>query len=342
MNKIKIGILGPSEIAFRRFMPAILKDERFEYVGLAVASETEWFGEVKDSNNLQVLHNEMKKANQFVDQFGGVIFDSYESLLKSEINAVYIPLPPALHFKWAMKALNQEKHVFVEKPSTSTLRDTTELIESAKSRKLALHENYMFVYHSQIEHILNKINNNDFGTIRLFRIAFGFPFRGSNDFRYHKKLGGGALLDCGGYTIKLAQILLGESARIDTSKLNYDYKADVDMHGSLTMSNNDGVVAQLSFGMDNTYKNELEIWGSKERLFTNRIFTAPAGFEPTILIENEIGQNSYKINSDDTFMKSINHFYQCIMNDKIRTDNYTSIYRQSKFVQEINDKEISK
>ena len=37
MNKIRIGVLCPSEIAFRRFMPALKKLDCFEYIGLAAA-----------------------------------------------------------------------------------------------------------------------------------------------------------------------------------------------------------------------------------------------------------------------------------------------------------------
>ena len=38
--------------------------------------------------------------------------------------------------------------------------------------------------------------------------------RGTNDFRYNRDLGGGALLDCGGYTVKLAGLFLGMTAKM--------------------------------------------------------------------------------------------------------------------------------
>ena len=51
-----------------------------------------------------------------------------------------------LHHKWAKLALLNGKHVFVEKPSTTSLEDTMDLISVASEKGLALHENYMFVY----------------------------------------------------------------------------------------------------------------------------------------------------------------------------------------------------
>ena len=74
MGKIKIGILCPSEIAFRRFMPALLKNEQFEYVGLAVATEEEWSGTVKvDGKERQPVASEYAKAENFQKTYGGKI-----------------------------------------------------------------------------------------------------------------------------------------------------------------------------------------------------------------------------------------------------------------------------
>ena len=41
----------------------------------------------------------------------------------------------------------------------------------------------------------------------------------------------------------------------------------------------------MAFGMDNDYKCELEVWGSKGSLKTGRVLTAPAGFSPSITIK---------------------------------------------------------
>ena len=39
---IRIGILGASDIAFRRMAPALCASDRFEYVGVAISSAEEW------------------------------------------------------------------------------------------------------------------------------------------------------------------------------------------------------------------------------------------------------------------------------------------------------------
>ena len=334
MDKVKIGIICPSEIAFRRFMPAIQKLDCAEYIGVAHASAKEWFGD--NEPNEALLLSEKEKAENFRKEYGGKVFDSYESLLTSpEVEAVYLPLPPALHYKWAKEALTHGKHIFLEKPSTTSFADTEDLINSAKAQNLAVHENYMFAFHKQIAEIQDIIKSSKLGEVRLYRIAFGFPQRAKNDFRYNKTLGGGALLDCGGYTIKLATMLLGDSAKIAYSKLNYIDGFDVDIYGSAAMINDSGVTAQLSFGMDNSYKCELEVWGSKGFLRTGRILTAPDGFEPTaeITIGNET--ETVTLSPDDTFGKSIEYFCRCVKDAKTREENYKTILKQAKLVDEV-------
>ena len=121
----------------------------------------------------------------------------------------------------------------------------------------------------------------------MFRLSFGFPRRNAEDFRYNKKLGGGALLDCGGYTLKYAHMLLGKTARIVYANSNFTKDFEVDINGSAAMINELGSTVQISFGMDNAYKCDLEIWGSKAHLSTE-VFTAPENFVPEALIKLEI------------------------------------------------------
>ena len=44
MDNIRIGVICPSEIAFRRFLPSLQLAEGFEYVGVAIASKEEFVG----------------------------------------------------------------------------------------------------------------------------------------------------------------------------------------------------------------------------------------------------------------------------------------------------------
>ena len=341
MANIRFGIICPSEIAFRRFLPSLQKVKGVEFAGVAIASPTEWFGDVSKISEADIIiqqERELAKAKTFVDAFGGKIYNSYTEICTEEdVDAIYLPLPPALHYKWAKLVLENKKHALVEKPFTTKLSETNELLALAKANNLAVHEDYMFVYHNQIKAINDIIASGEIGNVRHYIIQFGFPRRAVNDFRYNKALGGGALLDAGGYTIKYASILLGDSAKLTTASAKLEDEWEVDIFGSATMVNDEGVVAQLSFGMDNNYKCMVEAWGSEGTLTTGRVLTAPDGFEPDVIIRKGNEDVVRKLPSDEAFVKSIQKFVDCINCEGVRNENYQLIERQAKFVEQFNE-----
>ena len=335
---IRIGIICPSEIAFRRFMPALAKaDNDIVFAGIGYASPEEWFGDTSKVSSEAIAEQqerERAKAQSFVDSYGGKLFGSYTKLIESkDIDAIYLPLPPALHFKWAKLALENNKHVFVEKPSTTCLADTDSLIDIASKKNLALHENYMFIFHDQLQALDDVVKSGEIGDVRLYRISFGFPLRAKNDFRYNKALGGGALLDAGGYTMRYANYLLGNTAKVVTAQVNNIDGFEVEMFGSCTMVNDEGVTAQLAFGMDNDYKCEVEIWGSKGTITSNRILTAPEGFVPTYTIKKNQDFETRNLPADDAFKKSIERFLLCVTDKCVREENYCILHKQESLVE---------
>lgn len=326
----RIGIICPSEIAFRRFLPALKEAVCFEYAGVAIANKEEFVGATDE-----ILAKERAKAQTFVDNYGGKIYEGYRNLIESEeIDAVYLPLPPGLHYQWAKVALNAGKHMLVEKPCTTALAYTQDLLKEAGGKKLAVHENYMFAFHDQLQAVNDIVESGEIGDVRLYRISFGFPMRVQNDFRYNKALGGGALLDCGGYTFKYASMLLGPTARMKYAQSNNIDGFGVDMYGSAALVNDEGVTAQVAFGMDHNYKCELEVWGSKGTIYTNRILTAPAGFSPEVIIRKGNEEEKRNLPADDSFKKSILHFCQCIEDSGTRKENYQALLRQATLVEE--------
>lgn len=334
---MKLAVLCPSEIAIRRFMPALKKCMNFQYVGVGINSIEERYGKKKIDMSVgeKMLITEKEKAAVFVENYGGCIFNSYEEVVTSDmVEAVYIPLPPALHYKWAKKALENGKHVLVEKPATLSEKDSKDLICIAKKNGVALHENYMFMFHKQLSAVDDIVKAGEIGDLRLYRLAFGFPKRAKGDFRYNKELGGGALIDAGGYTIKYASKLLGNDTTIVYANMNYTSEFDVDIYGSAAMVNDKGDTVQISYGMDNDYKCELEIWGSTGCLTTGRILTAPVDFVPQVIVKKGNVDEVRNLPADDAFYKSICYFYKCINDETTRNESYCNIDRQAKLVDE--------
>ncbi len=277
------------------------------------------------------------RVDEFLAEYPQLeVAEDFEQLIaRPDLDALYVPQPPALHYRWARAALEAGKHVLVEKPSTTSLAESRELVELARTRGLALHENYMFRYHAQIAQVQDLIAQGVIGDVRLYRADFGFPLRAANDFRYNRALGGGALLDAGGYALALASLMLGPSARITTAELRTLPGYEVDMVGSATLVNSAGDVFQLGFGMDCGYRCSLEVWGSTGTLTTNRIFTAPPGFVPTATIRTNEGERTVELAADAHFQKSIASFVAQTGSAEEREASYARIVHQAQLVEDV-------
>ena len=116
--------------------------------------------------------------------------------------------------------------------------------------------------------------------------------------------------------------------------MNYIDDFVVDINGSATLENNRGVIVQVAFGMDNSYRCDLEIWGSTGTLTTGRILTAPDNYIPEVVIKNNSGEETIKLTADDTFAKSIDWFKKCIDDKETREKSYKDILKQASLVDE--------
>lgn len=316
MDNWKIGIMGASNIAYKRFLPALQKNKHFTFAGIA--------------------SRDTARCLPFLERFGGRSYPDYRSLLQDpEIDCVYLPLPPALHMEWGLQVLDAGKHLLMEKPFTTTAEHTAALIAKAERQGLAVHENYMFLYHRQMQEIKEIMASGELGEIRMIRAAFTFPHRGADDFRYKPELGGGALLDCGGYPLRIALELLGNTADVCWSDLRFSPVYQVDTAGSAVLQNDSGLTAHIFFGMDDTYRCQLEIWGSKASLTAPRIFTAPPEQSPVLSLQTGGEIREITVESDNQFLNSITFFEQLLKSPEQRLIHNMAISRQSEFVQRI-------
>lgn len=119
----------------------------------------------------------------------------------------------------------------------------------------------MFAFHGQIVFACDLVGEGRVSELRFYRVDFGFPRRPASAFRYVRTLGGGALLDCGGYALKLGAVLAGMGAPAMSASISPDPSSAVDLYGSVTVEGA-SAAAKVSWGMGNDYRCSLDVWGS--------------------------------------------------------------------------------
>jgi len=320
MKKYNVGILGCASIAKRFMIPAMKKAASIRDIYIA-------------SRNREVALN-------IASQFGINEERTYQSLIDNhDIDIIYIPLPTGLHKEWIAKALNMNKHVISEKSLTESFTDTLSVVNLAREKGLLVIENFMFTHHSQHAHIKDLIDAGEIGEIRSFRSSFGFPpFKDDENIRYNKELGGGALLDAGGYTVKAAQLILGLDLEVLGSHLYMDSIRGIDLWGSTFLkSKSKDVSAQLSFGFDHFYQCNYEVWGTIGKIIVHRSFTAGPDIMPQITIEKQNLRVDKILSSDNHFIKILDNFTELIANKHFYASKYDELLNQSRLLTEIKN-----
>ena len=91
-----------------------------------------------------------------------------EIIKSTDVDAVVICTPVSTHHKLAMQALENGKHVFLEKPFTATSREAEEIIELAEKKGLTVMVDHTFVYTGAVEKIKQSIDSGDLGDLYYF------------------------------------------------------------------------------------------------------------------------------------------------------------------------------
>ncbi|AVH61085.1 gfo/Idh/MocA family oxidoreductase [Streptomyces dengpaensis] len=256
-----------------------------------------------------VASRDLTKAGRVAERFGCRPVQGYAELLeRDDIQAVYVPLPAALHGPWVEAALDAGRHVLAEKPLTMDPASTERLLGLAAGRRLALMENVMFVHHPRHEAVRRLVADGGIGELRSFHAAFTIPPLPDDDIRYAPELGGGALADVGLYPLRAALHHLGPDVEVVGADLSHGAGRRVETSGAALLRAPGGVTAHITFGMDHAYRSAYELWGSEGRVTVDRAFTPPAGHVPVITVHRSAGAEEIRLGPADQVALTVDAF----------------------------------
>jgi predicted dehydrogenase len=94
--------------------------------------------------------------------------DCSELLTSTQIDAIAVVTPVWTHFELAKAALQNGKHVFVEKPFTSTAQQGEELIELAERNRLKIMVDHTFLFTGAVRKIRQLVDNGTLGDLYYY------------------------------------------------------------------------------------------------------------------------------------------------------------------------------
>jgi predicted dehydrogenase len=134
-------------------------------------------------------------------------------LRDSDLDAVVIGLPNALHYPFSRKALQAGKHVLCEKPPTMNAEQMRTLHEEARNRGLVYYFGRQMRFSPAMQAAKKVIAERRLGEIYFAETMWvrsrGTPAGLDGWFTDRSKAGGGAMIDLGVHAIDAAWYLMG-------------------------------------------------------------------------------------------------------------------------------------
>jgi predicted dehydrogenase len=197
------GILGTANIA-RKNWKAMRNAENATLV--AVAS--------RDRDRSERFITECQAAAPFPQ--APVACGAYDELLRrTDIDAVYLPLPTALRREWVLRAAEAGKHVLCEKPCGVTAADVAAMLDACRRHRVQFMDGVMFM-HSRRLPLLRRVLDDPEAVGTVLRITSQFSFKGSGEFWSrnirvsHEREPLGCLGDLGWYNLRFSLWALHE------------------------------------------------------------------------------------------------------------------------------------
>nr|WP_278308351.1 Gfo/Idh/MocA family oxidoreductase [Carboxydocella sporoproducens] len=285
-------MLGMARIAREKFIPALHVTEDGEL--LAVASSSQ-------QGQAQARQLGSKR-----------VYSSYEELLQDpEIDAVYIPLPNALHKEWVIRAAAAKKHILCEKPLALTAADAEEMVSVCKRNGVFLAEAFMYRYHPQLQRVKMLLAQGVIGEVKYFRAGFSYLMNWEKkNIRLDPQLGGGCLFDIGCYCLDALNFLLGMKPEeiYATGVFHPEYKIDIAAAVNLKLEK--GILAQLQFSFQQPFSDYCEIFGERGTITLPRAFRPDkAGGQGIILFTDAGGKQQEEVYQGDPYLLQLQVYH---------------------------------
>ena len=154
---LKVAMIGTGRIAEMRLLPAL--------------SNTD------DAVLWSVLSRDTARASEVAKKYGAqsanAAHDNIDSLLADpELDAVIIATPDKLHSEQAIAAAKAGKHVFCEKPMTTSLSEADAMIEACNAAGVKLGVAFHLRWHAGHRKLFDAVSDGRLGDLRHIRVQW--------------------------------------------------------------------------------------------------------------------------------------------------------------------------
>ena len=160
-----------------------------------------------------VANRTHEKAVVFAKKYGvEKVYDDIDDMFVDEkVDIIYITTPHNTHYQFMKRALENGKHILVEKSITLNSRELNELIDLASQKHLIIAE-AMTIWHMPLyKELWGIVERGELGKVQMITMNFGSfkEYNMQNRF-FNMNLAGGAMLDIGVYALSIVRSFMSE------------------------------------------------------------------------------------------------------------------------------------
>jgi predicted dehydrogenase len=314
---LRIGILGAARVA--------------TYAMIAAAKEIE--GVVVQA----VATRDPERARAYAAEHGiPTTYANYQALIEaSDVDAVYVALPPNLHAPWSIAALNAGKPVLCEKPFSLSVSDAQEMVDAEEQSGLLLMEAQHSHYHPLSARMREVVQSGVLGKINRVETAFDAPVgKGDGEIRYMPDVGGGALWDLGIYPLHWVQSALNEPIEAISAHQRL-HRGGADIETIAELISQSGVAIHMSCNMDAPFRALARFIGEEGTLTIQNPLAPQHGYSFTIAAAD--GERQEDFSKKSSYAYQLEAFRDALLTGgSVPTRGYGSV-RSIELLEQIRD-----
>ena len=186
-----------------------MRDINWAVLGTGVIANEMAVALKKNGKNIYAVGNRTyEKAVAFGEKYGiGKVYTDYNEMFTDrDVDVIYITTPHNTHKKFMKQAIENGKHILVEKSITLNSKELNEMVLLAKQNHLVVAE-AMTIWHMPLyKKLWEIIKNGELGKVQMITINFGSfkEYNMENRF-FNMNLAGGAMLDIGVYALSIVR-----------------------------------------------------------------------------------------------------------------------------------------
>ena len=203
--------------------------------------------------------------------------DHHQMIREADLDFVVISTPSASHAAIIMDALNNDLHVFSEKPLAMNPEEGGAILELAVGKNLSQQVGYVNRFNEVFMEVKELLDAEVLGEVKHFSSEmYGATLvkDAKSNWRGKRKMGGGCMYEFASHCIDIALYLFGKPDRVRGSVLQSIFSADVEDLVESTFVYDRGCVGSISVNWsDESYrkpKNIIKIFGKKGRIVADK------------------------------------------------------------------------